>query len=222
LLSCRQAAIAPTESRYGSSGFSRRTVMEESRGENKKQANPAEWVDRHGDYLYRYALSRLRDSDASEEVVQETFVAGLRSVDQYSGSGAERAWLLGILKRKIVDHVRQRSRAGSVDTGEDSHDPSDALFDQKGAWKVDPRIFGSEPSALLERREFWQVFRRCLDGLPARQADAFTLRELDGKSSQQVCKDLEITPSNLWVLLYRARLSLANCMKARWPTEGGP
>ncbi len=65
-----------------------------------KSPDPAQWVTRHGDFLYRYALSRLRDIESAEEVVQETFLAGLRSVDQYAGKGAERAWLLGILKRK--------------------------------------------------------------------------------------------------------------------------
>lgn len=183
--------------------------------------NPAEWVDRHGDYLYRYALSRLRDAEASEEVVQETFVAGLKNVDQYAGAGAERAWLLGILKRKIVDHVRLRSRAGSAQTADAPDDLSESLFDNRGFWKIDPRIFGSDPSAALERREFWTAFRKCLDALPERQADAFVLREIDEKSSEEICKDLDVSSSNLWVLLHRARLRLANCMKGRWQAEGG-
>jgi RNA polymerase sigma-70 factor (ECF subfamily) len=159
--------------------------------------------------------------ESSEEVVQETFLAGLRNVDQYAGKGAERAWLLGILKRKIIDHIRQRSRISLPDSTAAGDDLSEMLFDKTGFWRSDPRIFGTDPSASLERQEFWRIFRGCLESLSQRQADAFTLRELDGKSSDEICKDLEISTSNLWVLLYRARMGLANCMKARWQAEGG-
>lgn len=181
--------------------------------------DPAAWVDEHGDTLFRYALSRLRDPDAAEEVVQETFVAGLRAREQYSGSGSEGAWLLGILKRKVIDFVRRRNRPDAGRGTEPGEDPADTLFDQKGNWRFDPRITGRRPEALLERDEFWQVFRGCLDGLPQRQADVFSLREVEDMSSENICKELQITASNLWVLLHRARLRLMSCMKShlvRW------
>ncbi|HUT93916.1 MAG TPA: sigma-70 family RNA polymerase sigma factor [Thermoguttaceae bacterium] len=181
--------------------------------------DPATWVDRHGDTLYRYALSRLRDPDAAEEVVQETFVAALHSLDQYSGRGAEGAWLLGILKRKVVDCVRRRNRPGSATGAEMGADPSEAFFDGRGNWRFDPRIAKMRPDACLERDEFWQTFRGCLKGLPPRQADVFSLREMEELSTDNICKELQITASNLWVLLHRARLQLMRCMKVhleRW------
>lgn len=178
--------------------------------------DPAQWVARHGDTLYRYALSRLRDVESAEEVVQETFVAGLRAFDQYTSQGAEGAWLLGILKRKIVDHIRYRNRTHDMQETNGVDDVSETLFDSKGHWRTDPRAFGSEPSASLHRQEFWQTFRTCLEKLPQRQADVFTLREMEGLSSEEVCKEFDISPSNLWVLLYRARLRLSQCMKSRW------
>ncbi len=181
--------------------------------------DPTAWVDLHGDTLFRYALSRLRDPDAAEEVVQETFVAALHAVDQYSGAGAEGAWLLGILKRKIIDCVRRRNRPDASLGTEAGEDPTETLFDKKGNWRLDPRIAGRRPEALLEREEFWLVFRGCLDGLPQRQADVFSLREVEDLSSESICKELQITPSNLWVLLHRARLRLMSCMKShleRW------
>ena len=181
-------------------------------------ADPSRWVDEYGDFLYRFAMSRLRSPEAAEEVVQETFFAALKALDQYAGRGAERAWLLGILKRKVVDVIRQRSRSKTV--ADDGDDLSEQLFDQKGSWRSDPRVFGPRPAAALESAEFWDAFRNCLETVPQRQADAFALRELDGKPGEEVCKDLEITPSNLWVLLYRARMRLANCMKVRWQEAG--
>lgn len=116
--------------------------------------DPELWIDRHGDTLFRYALSRLRDPDSAEEVVQETFVAALRAVDQYSGAGAEGAWLLGILKRKIVDCVRRRNRPDAGAGTEDGEDPTESLFDPKGNWRFDPRIMGLQPDARLAREEF--------------------------------------------------------------------
>jgi len=184
----------------------------------KKGLNPAAWVDEYGDYLYRYAVSRLRDGEAAEEVVQETLVAALRHVDQYEAKGSERAWLLGILKRKIIDLIRARRRTVSL-AEEDASDLSEAVFDRNGSWRDQVRSAGYQPLDALEREEFWRILRGCLETLPGRQADVFTLREMDDQSTEQICKELEITASNLWVMLYRARLQLSHCMKSRWQQE---
>lgn len=183
--------------------------------------DPARWVDRHGDVLYRYAVSRLRDPDSAEEVVQETMVAALRARDQYSGKGSEGAWLLGICRRKVVDHVRRRSRPDTGGGGDLGHDPSEAMFDAKGNWRFDPRVVKGRPEHALEQEEFWEAFRGCLEALSARQADAFTLREVDELTSDAICKELEISASNLWVLLHRARLNLTRCMKSHLEKWGG-
>lgn len=179
-------------------------------------ADPAHWVDRYGDYLFRYARSRLRSTDATEEVVQETFVAGLNALHQFSGKqGAERAWLLGILKRKIVDFVRRRSRATPLEEMHSGEGAVEALFDRRGNWREDPRMFGANPGDQLERGEFWMILRACLDGLPLRQADVFTLREMEDLAVDDICHELGLSRSNLYVLLHRARLALFHCMKTR-------
>lgn len=180
--------------------------------------DPATWVEEHGDYLFRYAVSRLRDTDSAEEVVQETFVAGLRHAQQFAGKGTHRAWLLGILKRKIVDYVRQRSRASNLSATDDGVDPCDLLFDQTGSWRAEFK-HGGRPLDSLERQEFWEILRKCLTGLPTRQADVFTLREMEQLTTEEICKELEISASNLWVLLHRARTHLSICMKTRWQDQ---
>ena len=188
--------------------------------ENRSTAlNPTAWVDEHGDYLYRFALSRLRDPDSSEEVVQETLFAALRHVDQYAAKGSERAWLLGILRRKIVDCVRQRSRAATLDAGDEAEDFAESLFDQSGSWRSEWKQRGYQPIGALEREEFWQAFRQCLETVPQRQADVFVLREMEDQTTDEICKELSISPSNLWVLLYRARTRLSECLKNRWQKE---
>jgi RNA polymerase sigma-70 factor (TIGR02943 family) len=193
--------------------------MENNPPPPKTAVKPEEWLLEYGDYLFRFAVSRLRDPNAAEEVVQETFVAGLRAADQYAGKGSERAWLLGILKRKIIDFVRHRNRTSGLPIDESEANLTDSLFDAFGHWRADPRFLSPQPGESLEREEFWSAFRDCLAKLPPRQADVFVLRELDDKESTEICKEMEISSSNLWVLLHRARLQLAKCLQGRWKGE---
>lgn len=191
--------------------------MENRSDDSTAVVNPDTWVDEYGDYLYRYAFSRLRDSNAAEEVVQETFLAGIRFQENFSGAGAERAWLIGILKRKIVDHVRKRNRYDRDGSFDDTSDPSSRLFNQQGNWR--DGTFPAPPDEQVESREIWDVVRGCLEHLPAGQADVFVLSAMEGMESDEICEELGISPSNLWVRLHRARLALAKCVGARWYDE---
>ncbi len=184
------------------------------------RVNPEAWVDEYGDYLYRYAMSRLRDENAAEEVVQETFLAGVRFQDRYSGEGAERAWLLGILKRKLIDYVRRRARYDRDGAYEGSNDPSEKMFDRNGNWNRD--VFTSmTPDRQVESAEVWDVVKGCLQHLPPGQADVFVLSVMEEMPTDEICQELGITPSNLWVRLHRARLALAQCVGARWFQDEG-
>jgi RNA polymerase sigma-70 factor (TIGR02943 family) len=175
---------------------------------------PAEWLDSYGDYLYRYALSRLRDGNAAEDV--ETFLAGIRKVSQFSGQGSQRGWLLGILKRKIVDHVRQRARFDRDGSMGLDVDPVDSLFDETGHWKRSVAAWMNAPADAIESSELWEIVQNCLSHLPAGQASVFMLSVMEELESDQICSELGITSSNLWVRLHRARIGLASCMGARW------
>ncbi len=177
--------------------------------------DPSNWVDNHGDYLYRYAWSRLRDTNAAEEVVQETFLAGIRFQDRYNGKGPERAWLLGILKRKLVDYVRMRARFNRDGMAADGSDPTAQMFDQHGNWKAGAMRF-ELPEHQIESMELWDVVKGCLSHLPSGQADVFMLSVMENMDSDQICRELDISPSNLWVRLHRARLALALCVGAKW------
>lgn len=176
--------------------------------------DPEDWVDVYGDHLYRYAVARLQDANAAEEVVQDTFLAALRGSNQFSGDGSQRGWLVGILKRKIVDHVRVRSRSG-LQSADDGHDPTELMFDEGGRWKVGA-IPSVRPDEEVELRELWQVVKSCLQNLPQGQADVFVLSVMEELQSREICDILEISQSNLWVRLHRARLSLAKCVGTKW------
>lgn len=181
--------------------------------------DPESWLDSYGDILYRFAFSRLRNRDSAEEVVQETLVSALRNRDQFSGRGSEKAWLIGILKRKIVDLIRSRKRDRTVAPSESS-DFSEMLFDKNGSWQQEMRSAMKNSFDSLDRKEFWQILRKCMELLPSRHADVFTLRVMEQEEAETVCEMLEISQANYWVMLHRARLQLAGCMTRRWFLEG--
>ena len=181
--------------------------------------NPETWIDEYGDYLFRYAMSRLRDTTAAEEVVQETLLSGIRYQQQFAGRGSERAWLLGILKRKIIDYVRMRSKYHQ--RYEDEADPTVDLFDQQGRWKKGawPNL---SPDSNLSMEELWHIVKQCLETLPKSQADVFVLSVMEEMDTPDICRQLEITPSNFWVRLHRARVGLAKCVGSQWFDDEGP
>ena len=172
---------------------------------------PSEWLSQYGDALYAYAVTRLRRSHEAEEVVQETLLAAFKARREFQALSHPRTWLIGILKHKILDRMRNTARqAAEVDPAE-----LDVWFDASDHWRKPLGRWG-DPAAFAERAEFWRVVRRCLAKLPARMAEAFTLRTLDDRSPDEVCAQMSISPGNLWVLLHRARLRLVSCLQIHW------
>ena len=181
-----------------------------------KISPPAQWVDLHGNYLYRFALSRLRQPQLAENVVQETFLAALTARKNFSGRSSERNWLIGILKHKIIDHLRHKYREiPATDLNEDQK-AIDNLFDQAEHPLRYPSQWLPNPRELSQNREFWEVLENCLKKVPQTTALAFTLREMEHLETKKICKILKITATNLWVMLHRARLQLRECLEINW------
>lgn len=176
----------------------------------------ADWLDRHGDLLYRYALWRVRDADTAEELVQETLLAGLRGQAQFSGRSSQRTWLVGILRRKIVDHFRRAGRQVSDDVALHLDQVLADDFDRRGIWKAALGKWPQDPAQTMEQREFWDALKDCFSRLPPALGDVFALREMEELPSQEICKILSITPSNLWTQLHRGRRLLRRCLELNW------
>lgn len=180
----------------------------------------------HGDYLYRYALVRLRDEYLAEDAVQETLLAALSAKGgrEFAAKSAARTWLIGILKHKIVDHFRRSRREEQLPDGDIADDPvepgMDEFFAEDGHWMEPPSSLGN-PAALLEQHQFWLVMQSCLDRLPKALARVFLLREIEEKENEEICKELEITATNAWVMLYRARMGLRKCLEMNWLEDKG-
>ena len=177
--------------------------------------DPERWVDAHADALFRYALARLPGRADAEDAVQETLLAALRSQRAFRGDSAERTWLTGILKHKIVDMLRAAARRQPGESLDDS-DAEPDLFLTNERWKRPPAKFAIDEQDLVEKEEFWQQFARCMEGLPPRQARVLVLHYLDDSDPESTCKQLEVTTTNLWVLLHRARLRMRACLETNW------
>ncbi len=181
-----------------------------------RKPDPATWVDQHGDFLFRYAHSRLGNRTVAEDMVQETFLAALRAEKNFSGRSAERTWFVGILKHKMIDHLRRQKRERPASAVNSSSEMGEELFDKSGWWQVKPAKWPADPSEALEAKEFWEAFRHCLENLPQRLRTVFSLREMDELPTEEVCEALKVTPGNLGVLLYRARMGLRRCLEINW------
>ncbi|GBD37589.1 RNA polymerase sigma factor YlaC [bacterium HR36] len=178
--------------------------------------DPAEWVDRYGDMLFRVALVHVGDREIAEELVQETFLAALRNRQQFAGRSSERTWLVAILKHKIADHFRQQRSAPKQFVQAEPSEAEDPWFTAEGKWRRAPAAWHYDPVELAHAHEFQEQLRQCLEKLPARQATAFVLREVEELSSCEVCEILGTTPGSLGQLLYRARMGLRQCLEHHW------
>ena len=197
-----------------------------SRMDTPPELDPERWVDEHGDCLFRYAIVRLRDEALAEDCVQETLLSAIQSLDSYGGKSTERTWLIGILKHKIIDHFRKHSREVPLDPSETDLSEFDPLFEREDEFQnhwhdsLSPRIWRRSPDEALQENEFFGVLQNCMSKLPERVASVFSLREMNGLDTDEICEILSLSPSNFWVMMHRARMALRRCIEINWFMKG--
>ncbi|MET3107650.1 RNA polymerase sigma-70 factor (ECF subfamily) [Oxalobacteraceae bacterium GrIS 1.18] len=167
--------------------------------------------------LLRFALLQLRNQELAEDSVQDTLLALLEKPDHFAGTSSLRTYAIGILKFKIIDGMRIAGRTVQIETdaGESEDDLIDRLFTANGHTIDPPRAWGN-PEAILEQKQFFKVMEVCLAKLPAQTARVFMMREWLDLETDEICKELGLSSSNLWVILYRARLRLRECLDINW------
>lgn len=182
--------------------------------------DPERWIEDHGDYLFHFALSRVRDPVLAEDLVQECLLAALRGADRYQGRAVERTWLGGILRNKILDHFRKAGRETSFTDLDFYADEEREAFDHPffpGHWtdQAGPQDW-SRAGESMDGEVFWAAFHDCTRKLPEKVARVFVMREMEEVPSEEICTVLEVTPNNLWVMLHRARMALRRCLEENW------
>ena len=180
------------------------------------EPGPEQWVELYGNALYRYALVRLSDPEVAQDIVQEALVAALDAYQRFEGKSSVKTWLIAILKRKIVDHFRRTKSHQRVENFDEALAGADRAFDETGHWSAKPNEWDVNPIKAYEQQEFIDILYACIAKMPDRLAEIFMLREFEEMSTVQICRQLEITESNTWVMLYRARMQLRKCLETNW------
>ncbi|MDN3920541.1 sigma-70 family RNA polymerase sigma factor [Roseateles violae] len=171
--------------------------------------------------LLKYARMQLRNEAWAEDAVSETLLAALEKPQRFEGRSQLKTWLVGILKHKLIDQIRRNSREISTTVGRDDGEDLDAeLFKPDGHWREDPADWG-DPEHCLRQLDFIRVLDACVEALPGLQGRLFMMREWLELDSEQICKELAISPTNLWVMLHRARLRLRDCLQLNWFSTAG-
>lgn len=179
------------------------------------QINPNKWIDLYADYLFNFTISRVSDSEIAKDLVQETFLAGLKSMKNFKGEASERTWLISILKRKIIDHYRRiNSNKGKAEVRMTYNNGSEDEGDWLEERVADPYDRTAEDD--IENTELNTAIHNCLNKLPEKQAQVFKMKTIQGFDTEVICNELNITASNLWVIIHRARTTMAACLKENW------
>lgn len=178
-----------------------------------EKINTSEWVDQYADALYAYAISRVDDVDLAKDFVQDTFLAGIKALDSFEGKSSVKTWLISILKRKIIDYYRQKEVRKTT--------PISHFFREdgrKGHWvpEASPKGKYSEIEDQIESNELQETISNCIGLLPAKWKGVVIDRLIEEKESDEVCKEHDITSSNLWVIVHRAKLQLRECLERKW------
>ncbi len=180
----------------------------------KHVIDPNQWINLYSDYLFNYTISRVNDREIAKDLVQDTFMAGLKSMKNFKGDASERTWLISILKRKIIDHYRKiNSNKGKAEV---RINYSDA--ESEGDW-LEERVadpFDKTAEDTLENSELGDAIYNCLGKLPEKQAQVFKMKTILNYETEAICNELGITPSNLWVIIHRARTAMAGCLEDNW------
>lgn len=182
---------------------------------SKNQIDPNQWITLYSDYLFNYTITRVKDRNTAQDLVQDTFFAGLKSMKNFKGEASERTWLISILKRKIIDHYRKINSAKGkaevrINYNSDSEDEGDWLEERV----ADP--FDKTAEDKLENTELGLAIHKCIGKLPAKQAEVFKMKTILGYETEAICNELNITASNLWVIIHRARTAIAACLEKNW------
>lgn len=179
------------------------------------QLDPNKWITLYADYLFNYTIVRVNDRETAQDLVQETFFAGLKSMENFKGEASERTWLISILKRKIIDYYRKiNSKKGQAEVRINYN----ADTESEGDW-LEERVadtYDRNAEDQIQNEELGLAIEDCINKLPEKQATIFKMKTILGYDTETICNDLNITASNLWVIIHRARTALSGCLEQNW------
>ena len=188
--------------------------------ENKHPARAqTHWVEEYADALFKFARVRVGDRETAKDLVQETFLSALQNIESFRGESSKETWLIAILKNKIIDYYRKKKTANSVPLiDEEGTSELDKYFDEEGEWRTSARpiSWNANGYQILRSKEFLEILQRCLSKLSDYGRSIFVSKYLDELDSEEICKQLDLTSSNYWVIMHRAKLQIRKCIEKNW------
>ncbi len=181
-----------------------------------------QWVDEHGDLLFRFAYQRTGRRETAEDLVQETLLSAFKSLDTFKEEASDRTWLMRILRNKIIDFYRKtRTKQSEEEASVRKEVSIDQFFDESGGWipEKKPQSWSEQPDEVVERSEMGEQLNSCIDNLKGKGAAAFRMKYLEDEDSEEICKVLDITSSKYWVLIHRAKLQVRECLDTNYFNE---
>ena len=180
---------------------------------------PQEWVNAHADYLYAYTITRVNNEEQARDLVQETFLAALEGMHKFEGKSSERTWLTAILRNKIIDTYRKKTKGlKTLSINDTEAGETEFFWNNEGHWHQEhwPTHFGLDNIDPLVNKEFNYILQKCMQKLPGLWLSVFTMKHMDDETTDTVCAELKITTSNFWVIIHRAKLNLRACLQKNW------
>ncbi|MBT1700452.1 sigma-70 family RNA polymerase sigma factor [Fulvivirgaceae bacterium PWU4] len=188
---------------------------------------PEKWVILYGDYLYSLAMMKTGSRETSQDLVQETFLSAVKAKDTFNGLSSEKTWLTAILRNKVIDFYRKKDVLKNAsdylaDTEASFHAAFfDSAVDSYGHWRQDtaPRAWAESADAAMKRKEFYKILQYCIDKMPPRLIPAFVAKYIDEEDTEKICKELDLSSSNYWVMVHRAKVLMRSCLEKNWFLE---
>jgi len=180
-----------------------------------KEKEASEWVLMYSDLLYAYTAKRIKDNHTAKDIVQDTFLAAWRNVDNYNQETSVKTWLFAILKNKIIDYHRKQLKVANREVDALSEDSLSDYFVEAEHWApgAAPKNWQVNQNDIAEKKEFYNILNSCKRKLKEVHSIVFSLKYLDGLESEDICKMLSITSANYWVIIHRAKLDLRACLE---------
>ncbi len=180
------------------------------------------WVKDYTNYMYSWALFKTSNKESAEDLVQDTFLTAHQQLEKFRGDSNPKTWLLAILNNKITAYYRKKYLNPVQKENEQNNLPDNPiftlLFDEDNRWKKNekPIEWAADENHLLDDKDFNVVLTSCLDKLPEHWRSAVHLKYIEQKKGELICQELEITTTNFWQILHRAKLQLRKCLEINW------
>ncbi len=174
----------------------------------------SEWVSLYTEDLYYRAVYKVSNNELAKDLVQDTFLAAAEKISTFKGESTPKTWLFAILNHKIIDYYRKKE-SQPIKTEPEIFSN---FFDENESWKTEkrPKDWHEDESNLLDDQEFLKILKKCLDALPEQWNTCVKLKYITNKNGEDICQELDISPSNYWQIVHRAKVQLRDCVETNW------